>query len=55
MGYDNIIKIHPQIYFNSKDNEVRTKDNFEKLLKLFENEQFKDIHNNIREDMESLK
>lgn len=55
MGYDNIIKRHPQVYFNSKENEVRTKDNFEKLLKLFENEQFKAIHDQISEDMNSLK
>ena len=55
MGYDNISKRHPQVYFNSKDNEVRTKDNFEKLLKLFENEQFKEIHSQICEDMNSLK
>jgi hypothetical protein len=55
MGYDNIKKRHSQIYFNSKDNEVRTKDNFEKLIKLFENEQFEEIQIKIREDMESLK
>lgn len=55
MGYDNILKKHPQVYFNSKENEVRTKDNFDKLLKLFENEQFKEIHDQISEDMNSLK
>ncbi|WP_437371676.1 hypothetical protein [Maribacter litoralis] len=54
MGYDNIKKSHPQIYFNFIDNQVRTKDNFEKLLKLFENEQFEEIHNKISEDLDSL-
>lgn len=54
MGYDNIIKIHPQVYFNSKGNNVRTNDNFEKLIKLFENEQFNDVSAKIIEDMDSL-
>ncbi|SFZ90260.1 hypothetical protein SAMN05428642_101832 [Flaviramulus basaltis] len=51
----NTRKYIPKIYHNSKDNDVRTKRNFEKLLKLFENEQFEDVSKKIEQDINSLK
>lgn len=51
----NTRKILPKIYFNSIGNDVRTKESFTKLLKLFENQQFDDISTRIKEDMNSLK
>ena len=51
----NTRKFLPKLYFNSKGNDVRTEESFKKLSKLFENEQFEDISNKIKDDFNSLK
>lgn len=53
--YENTRKALPQIYFNSPNNKVRTKDNLKKMLWLFDNEQFKKIKQTITSDIRNLK
>lgn len=42
-------------YISDGKNKVRTKFNLEKILKLFENQNFSDISNKIKEDIKNLK
>ncbi|WP_179337447.1 hypothetical protein [Winogradskyella ludwigii] len=45
----------PSVYFNSKDNKVRTKQNLERLLTLFEDNDFEEIKAQITTDLQSIK
>jgi hypothetical protein len=54
MNYDNTRKYLPQVYFNAPGNEVRTKESFKNLIKLFDNEQFEEISKEIKKDLKDL-
>ncbi|MBO6605312.1 hypothetical protein [Psychroserpens sp.] len=51
---DNIRKNLSQLYINSPKNKVRKTSNFEKIIKLFEDQQFAAIKKRIEDDMNSL-
>jgi hypothetical protein len=55
MDESNIKKALPHIYFNAPKNKVRTKENLERLLLLFENEQFAEIKREIEKDLDYFK